>query len=386
MEEVKGEYISKDFPYISKSKIKTHLYYCPYLSWTKYFLKEEKGVMGIRCDVGTDTHLIFSEFWKYVDGDYIFDNLKINPAIELDNNPVTHYFYSICMTLTPEYDREVHVLQRIFWKFSLLHAARFLYLHSLFNGNKFKVWEYFKPLEIEEFYIDDLFEIFGTLDIVFREIDEQLNEGIFVADYKTGNIPASVKRGPKNISDDTSVKLPPKFMFEIHFYGLCFLLKRGWRFTDERIKRFVIDDEYKDEHGWHKFGLGKTKEEQQDIDDAKRKYLTTIDHKLKRKDIKTNKLVTFKHGGITLGIIFLSGDPNIDVPVVAKKKFTYSSFKTVLYKINAMRQIYFNRDNDEYYLIREMKTRPEYNEYRCVHCSRNERCLKEIEEAFARGE
>ena len=86
-----------------------------------------------------------------------------------------------------------------------------------------------------------------------------------------------------------------------------------------------------------------------------------------------------------LGIIFLTGDPKIKYPIVVKKKFNHTSFKTTILKINTMRQIYFNRNNDEFYLIREMKTRPEYNKYRCENCSRNDKCLEEITEDFRSG-
>jgi len=128
-----------------------------------------------------------------------------------------------------------------------------------------------------------------------------------------------------------------------------------------------------------------TKEEQEIINKKKYKYLTKLKLKLKRWNPVTKRHDELKKGDIILGIIFLTGDPKIQHPVVAKKKFNYTSLKTVLVRINTLRQIYFHRNDDEFYLIKEMKTRPEYNEYRCKVCSRNEKCLKEIEEDFKRG-
>lgn len=380
--EPRGYYHYKKMPHVAKSKIKTHSYFCPYLFYTKYVLGEKPEDFTKRCDVGTDTHLIFSSFWDNLDFDYLY-TLEINPTIGTENNPVTYYFYGICMSITPEYDREVAVLQRIFWKFACIHADRFLYLYQLFNGNKFKVWKYFKPVEVEEFYYSEEFEIYGTIDTVFLEIDESLDEGIYVADYKTGKIPNKVLKGRKHIADETSVEVPPKFMFEVHFYALLYLLKRGWNFKDERVRKFIIENLYLDEDGnWKKFGLGTTKEEQKEIDDEKRKYIGNIDHKLYRFNQKTQKFQSFEHGDIILGIIFLTGDPDIQNPVVVKKKFNYTSLKTVLFRINEIRQSWFYRNEDKYYPIRRMKTRPEYNKYRCVNCSRNEDCLKEIENEF----
>ena len=81
----------------------------------------------------------------------------------------------------------------------------------------------------------------------------------------------------------------------------------------------------------------------------------------------------------------MTGDPNIKDPVVVRKKFTYASFKTALLKINLARAIWFRRWDDSFYLIRKMKTRPEYSQYRCDHCSRKEKCLAEIEAEFKEG-
>ena len=385
---IEGERFYRKLPEVSKSSIKTFKYFCSYLFWNATVLGEEQGDESIRCNVGTDTHLIFSEFWskRGIDHDYIY-TLKIDPALEFENNPLTHYFYGVCMTLTPKYDRDVPVLQRIFWKFACLHSARFLYLYSLFNGNKIKVWEYFYPKEIEQFFVSKKYGIYGTLDTAFKDVDEQLNETMFLPDYKTGNIPKDVLRGPKNVSDETSVKLPTKFMFECHFYGLLYLLHHNWAFHGVLVHEFVMNDKYATHTGELKeFGLGKTKEKQAEIDKKKRKYLTRIDTKLKRYNYKYERFDELEHGDLTLGIIFLSGDPDIHSPVVVRKKFNYKSLNTVLHRINEIKSVYKNRDNLEYYLVKKMRTRPEYNKYKCgPHCSRNQKCLEEIERDFKRG-
>ena len=119
---MESEYHYKALPKQSKSRIKAMFYFCPYLAYKNDYLGEREDVMTKRTDIGTDTHMIFGEFWKYFDIDYLYKEVDINHAIDLDNNPVTYYFYGICMSLTPEYDRDVSVLQRIFWKFSKLHA------------------------------------------------------------------------------------------------------------------------------------------------------------------------------------------------------------------------------------------------------------------------
>jgi len=382
-----GEYIERRMPDFSKSKLKTLFFFCAYLFYVTKILGEKQHT-DKKCDVGTDTHLIFSEFWKYVDAEYIFNPKKIelDPTVPKEDNPLTHYFYGICMSITPDYDREVAVLQRIFWKFAVLQSVRFYYFYKLFNRNRHKIWHYFFPIAIEDFYYAKLVACHGTIDIIFRECDDKLNEYEFVADFKTGNIPIDVLRGPKNLADDTSTKLPPRFMFEIHVYGLLRALKRGCTFLDERVIRFVLDDEWQDKGGnWHKYELGKTKEEQQALDKTKRNYLTRIGASLDKWNPLENKWEKYDYSKIIIGLIFLSGNPDIRNPVVVKKKFNVRSMRSVLRKINTARQVYFNRKNDKYYLVRLMKTRPEYSKYRCDNCSRNDKCLQEIEEEFRRG-
>jgi hypothetical protein len=257
LNEIEGEYVSKELPYVSKSVIKTHSYFCPYLFYKTKIEgeKDEGGQLSKRMDIGTDTHMIFADFWRYVDIDYMYKELEINPAIDLTDNPVSYYLYGICMSLVPDYDRDVLVLQRILWKFARLHAARFLYYYQVFNANKMKVWKYFYPAEVEQFYIDHNLQIYGTIDTVFRDVDDNLNDGLYIPDYKTGKVPNSVLRGPRNIADETSVSLPSKFMFECHFYGLLYLLKKGFSFRDERLLKFILDDMKED---GTKFGLGRT--------------------------------------------------------------------------------------------------------------------------------
>lgn len=374
-------------PDFSKSKLKTFFFFCEYLFYVTKILGEKQHT-NRKCDVGTDTHMIFSEFWKYVDSEYIFnpDNIELDPTVPTEDNPLTNYFYGICMELTPEYDRGVAVLQRIFWKFAVLQSVRFYYLYQLFNGNKFKIWKYFFPLAIEDYYYAKDICYHGTLDVCHLEIDDNLNEGEFVADYKTGNVPAEVLRGPVNLANETSTKLPPRFMFEIHSYGLQRLMKRGCKFLDERVTRFVLDDEWQDSKGdWHKFELGKNKVEQKASNKTKRSYLTHLQASLDKWNPIKNVWEKFDVSKILVGIIFLSGNPEIRHPVVVKKKFNPVSMRSVLQKINTARQVWFNRDNDKYYLVRLMKTRPEYNKYKCSLCSREAGCLREIEESFKRG-
>lgn len=383
---MEGEYLHRELPWVSKSKIKTALYFCPWLFYNKNILKEPEDKLSKRASVGTDTHMIFDLFWTKVKSKYIFDELEIDPTIDIEDNPVTLYFYSICMTLTPEYDREVGVLQRIFWKFSVLHASRFLYLYSLFNGNKIKIWRYFRPIVIEEFVQNEEFQIFGTIDTAFLDINKNGKETLYLADYKTGHIPASVLKGRTNKLNELSITLPPKFMFEVHFYALLYLLNKGWVFDDERVTRFVLYDEYLENGEWKKFGLGITKEEQKEIYNTKRKYLTSLQPKFKKFDELTQKEIEFNYGDMQLGIIFLTGDPDIDDPVVIKKAFNYRSLRTALLKINILRQLWFYRNYDELYLIKNMKTKPEWNDYMCPKCSRGKKCLEEIENSFKRGE
>jgi hypothetical protein len=375
----------KHLPKISKSAIRTYKFFCDYLFYKKSILKEDEGEVGIKANIGTDTHLIFTFFWDKLDFEYIF-TLDIDPMLEMENNPVTHYFFSICMTITPEYDRDVGVLQRIFWKFACLHASRFLYLYRLFNGNKNKIWKYFPPLKQEKFYNSDKYGIYGTADTLFLEVDENLNECVFIADYKTGNVPASVLRGPKNVADSSSTELPTKFMFEIHFYGLLYLLHNKWDFYDERIANFILLDEWVDEEGKvHEFGLRRTKEDQEETTKAKGRYLTSVSPRLKRYNDKFKIWDHIEHGDLLVGVIFLSGDPDIHNPVVVKKKFNYKTLRTTLVRINEIKSIFKNRHNDHAYLIIKMKTLPEYNKYKCVQCSRNEKCLEEIADQMGDG-
>ena len=397
MEETERERLYQDLPNVSKSAIKTYKYFCSFLWWKNDIVKEkeeEENALGIRTDVGTDAHLIFAGFWKKFDVEYLYKNININPVADLNTNPVTQYFYSICMELTPSYDREVTVLKRIFWKFSRLHSARFLYLYNLFNGNKNKVYEYFVPKEVEQFYVVPKYGIYGTIDVVFKDIDESLIETLYIPDMKTGNVPASVLRGPTNLSDETSVKLPTKFMFETHFYGLLWLLAHGWDLHCKEINSiggdiimqgFILNNIWIDDTGqWHDFGLGETKEEQKEIDDNKKRYLTKIKPVVRRFNYQTQEWETTQDLSPIVGIIFLTGDPNVEHPVVVKKKFGATSLKTAVTRVNEIKVVYKNRFNTKYYLIREMQTRPAYDQYKCPNCSRNQKCLKEIEENFKR--
>ncbi len=380
------ERLYKKLPKTSKSAIRTYKYFCDYLFYRNVILqeKQEEGSNSVKCDVGTDTHMIFSDFWseRGVDAEYLF-SLDITPMFDLDNNPVTHYFYGVCIRLTPVYDREVEVLKRIFWKFARLHASRFLNLYKTFNGNKIKVWNYFAPMEVEQFYYIKRYGLYGTIDTIFKDVDIQLNEIIYLPDYKTGSVPASVIAGPIHPGDDTSTKLPTKFMFECHFYGLLWLLAKGWDFEDNLMEKFIVHDLYLDVDGtWKMFGLGKTKEEQKAIDKAKGKYLTRTQPMLRRFNEKLQLWEAVEHGDILLGIIFLSGDPLIPNPIVVKKKFNLRSLRTALISANEIKTVYRNIENDEFYLIKKMKTRPEYNQYKCINCSRNTRCLLELEQSF----
>jgi len=380
------EYKFRALPKQSKSRINTMFYFCPYLAYCNDYLGERSGEVSVRTAVGTDAHMILAEFWKVFDINYLYKEFKVDPNIDLENNPITYYFYGICMELTPKYDREVQVLQRIYWKFAKLQAARFLDLYQMFKGNKIKVYKYFTPEKVEQYYYNEDLEIYGTIDCVYKipKLGEQLTEALFISDIKTGNIPASVRRGAIKVGDETSVKVPPKFMFEIHFYALLYLTQHGWYFKDEKVRKFVLNNEYFDEitKTYKSFGLGKTKEEEQDLQKKKKKYIKKINHKLYIYNYALEKEIELNYGDLIVGYLFLTGDPNIKDPVVVKKKFTYSSFKAVLLKINLSRAIWFNKNNNEFYLVRLMKTRPEYNKYKCDNCSRKEKCLLEIEQEF----
>lgn len=382
---MKHEYYRyRELPWISKSKVKAFEFFCPYLFYITHILKEKEDKLSKRADIGTDSHMIFSMFWRELDVEFLFNELVIDPVIPLEDNPVTLYFYGLCMTIIPEYDRDVLVLQRIFWKFALLHASRFLYLYQLFNGNNKKVWKYFRPVMNEDFYMNQDFEIYGTIDTAFIDINQDGREVLYIADYKTGNIPADVLKGRTHKLSEYTIKLPPKLMFEIHFYGLLVLLDKGWSFRDERVRRFVLYDEYEEDGEWKKFGLALTKKEHIKLNKRKKKYLTKIKPRLKKFDTMKARVVEIEHGDLELGIIFLSGNKEIKEPVVVKKPLNYTSVTTVLVKINNLRQAWYYRNYDEYYLVREMKNQPEYSIYRCPLCSRNEKCLEAITEKIAK--
>lgn len=366
---IKGEYVSRPFPWVSKSKIKTYKF-CPYCFYLSKILKE-KGELGLKTKAGTNTHLIFSNIFRLFDIEYVIENIDLNYTDPIRKNELTNYVYGLCMDQVPKHDRSNQYLRRIFWKFSIYEAGHFYYLYDLFNGNKFKIWEYFKPQGIEEYIEVPQIKIFGTLDRRSITVDKNLNKKTFIADYKTGHIPKeSIESG----------SLPTTFNKELHFYMLLHLIKNeGYRLS-EKVVKFLNDDLYYENGQWREFKLGKTKEEDKKLRRAQKKYLTSLgdDYRLFKIDEKGRKKI-FPYKNCEAGIIFFTIELEPKNPVVVKRNFSYTSYKAVLNDINYIRKVVKYLDREEYYAVREMKTRPQYSPYKCPHCSMEEYCLAKEE-------
>jgi len=351
-DELVSEYRYHEWPWISKSKIKA-LRYCDFNFYDEYFApKKESKHLGVKPIVGTNTHLVMSLYFKYFDPTVGFRYISTDTPVK--QHPFKRYVYDICMGLIPAKERDYSIYKYIYSNFAEVETKHWLYLNGIPDFTKNQILKTYIPKVNEEFIDDPLLFNYGTLDRVSEMDDGKGNIIDYIFDYKTGNVPNSIKEGTKH-NDPFSWKLPSRFSTEMHFYCLLYLRKQGCTPSEEVVDfltkpEFLTVKENDDDWKIHR--------------KEKRDYLKTIDCTLYYPDGEE-----VKNGDLGFRIMFF-GDKEPYVPI---KKFKYNSLRSTYVWINITRSIWLHK---------RFVTRPKYVVQRCQHCSKEKRCRETLQEAF----
>jgi len=257
--------------------------------------------------------------------------------------------------------RENGKYKNVLSNFATIESARFTRLNSILHDKK-EIFDCFTPLLLERRLEYEPLHLYGTIDRVNVEVMPDGSKKIAVYDYKTGNVPSSVQKYNENTMDMFQWTLPTHYMKEIHFYGLLYLLSRGWKLDDEVV------DFLENPAWWY------TKKESLPFNEVfkqKGKFLTGVKKKYKLTKISESKgLKTFDGNDLILGYYFLNGDKGYR-PI---KRYNYASHKGVLLSVNKYRSVKYTK----HYVT---TPNPVYNFIGCEkkRCGRYEECTTIVE-------
>jgi len=334
-------YTYRTLPWFSKSTIISYRF-CPYLFFLRY-IRGESWESGLPAETGTNMHAIYDAFFDVINMKEL-ERIPINHEEELLHSRVYDFMHKTAMEMIPVDSREYNVYKTLIKNFAILEAQHWIKLNDKYNGNFNTVFKYFKPVLREQYVEAPIVQLFGTID---RENNHE-EDGVElkeIYDYKTGHIPKSVLAGPKKPGDEYSWELPTEKSFELHFYLVLEMIRRGYRLHPD-IVEYITNDEYFIEDS----GVPKVKD-----------YFFDAH----------GDLVDYKNM-FRLGIIYLNGDQ----PYVPKKIPGKRSLTSVFSWINRLRTMIHNND----VFIKEP------NFWKCKNCSLISRCLNEEETKLIFGE
>jgi len=327
-------YTYRKLPWLSKSTILAYRF-CQHLFDLRYNKGMDTG-STVKAETGTNMHILYAKFFDLIDYTVLM-NIVIDYEKDLNDTAVYQYFYKILMELIPPKSRTYKPYQWMVKNFALLETDDWINLNRIHKGKMPKILKYFKPLYIEKFLECEDLMLYGTVDRMGWFAD--MKDMKIMYDYKTGRVPADVKKGPKS-SDPFSWTLPTKKNFEMHFYLTLEMYRMGFHLHQDIVdyctlpKHFGEDVPKVDSYFYDK------NERPVDVGDYYR-----------------------------VGFVF-SGDE--DMPYVPKKKPSKRSFTSVFKWINKIRGII--HDGGPY--IKE----PSF--WKCRECNETirDKCLTEEEE------
>ena len=328
-------YTYMKWPWISKSAIISDDF-CEWLFKLRYIDGIDIEV-GLSAKTGTNMHVTVAKFFEVLDVKEL-TKIPINYEEPLDESRIYNYMLKTVMEIIPPDSREYSVYKTILGNFALMEADHWVSLNEEFNGNITKVIKYFIPVSLEKYIgIADIL-LYGTLDR--KDIHyTPSRDYIEVYDYKTGHVPKDVKLGLKNVGNEFSWILPTNKMFELHFYIVLDVCRRGYKVHPDLV------DYITNPVNFYK-GCSVPKVDTYFIDNKGEPYDFTKDYHV--------------------GIIYLGDKLG---PFVPKKKASKRSMTAVFRRINKLKtKVYTNH-----------AWQKNVNYWKCKNCSIIDQCLDQIE-------
>ena len=352
------DYIDLPFPWQSKSKLNEDSY-CEWQYYDHYIMKnpQHKGRDAIE---GTNMHMVLSNFFNYLNEEDIEPFYNVDLTIGIRTHPLRRFIYERCMEYVKPSERGHPFYKNVINNFATAETERFIELRSRVSSKK-EILQYYKPLLTEQRWEIDLIKWHGTLDRVDIVVAPNGTKKIMIVDYKTGRVPSSILKGPRNPIDQFSWELSTEKMKELHFYGIMYLLRAGWTLSNEVVE-FLTDPKW-----WFYTKDNLSYEESKKVKDD---YVKSLNSKKDNrwKIYKENR--ELKQGDIILCIYYLGGDK----PYKVMKEFNYRSYKSVLMQSNDRRSKDYNKkwvDHPKYV----------FNEFVCSNykrCQLVEKCKEMV--------
>ena len=354
------EYVNLPFPWHSKSKLGEDGY-CKFQYWDRYIMKHIRKRERPSVE-GTNMHTVFSMFFGDLKDEEILPFVDAESTTRIKNHPIRRFIYERCMLYVKPSERGYPFFKNIIRNFAMVETERFIQLCNRLTTKK-DIVRFFKPLKVEQRFEIPLIKWFGTRDRVDIWIAPNGAKKIVIIDYKTGNIPTAIRKGPKNPLDQFSWALSSPKMKELHFYGISFLMQAGWQLSPEVID-YLTNPEW-----WFHTKEGKTLEESKEI---KKEYLKSLNTKKNNRWKMYKDGRELKQGDILLSIYYLGGDK----PYKVMKEFNYKSYRAAIVHSNDLR----SRDYNEIFV-----DHPSYvfDEFICENykkCTRIEECKEMCKE------
>ena len=224
-------YTYRPWPWLSKSAIISDDF-CEWLFKLRYIDNIDTGV-GLSAKTGTNMHVTVAKFFDVLDIQQL-TKIPINYEEPITDSRVFHFFMKTVFEIIPEDSRDYQVYKTILTNFAVMEADHWIGLNEEHNGNIGKVLKYFIPSSLEKY--TEVYDVmlYGTLDRRNKYYTPK-KDFTEIYDYKTGHVPKEVKKGLKDIGNEFSWYLPTNKMFELHFYVLLDICRRGYKIHPDII-------------------------------------------------------------------------------------------------------------------------------------------------------
>lgn len=328
-------YTYRLWPWLSKSTIISDDF-CEWLFYLRYIKRIDVPV-GLSAKTGTNMHATVAKFFEVIDIQQL-TKIPINYEELLEESRIYNFIKKTVFEIIPVDSREYTSYKTILTNFALMEADHWISLNEQFKGNISKVLKYFMPASVEKFIQIPYVSIYGTLDrrTWFYTPDRDINE---IYDYKTGHTPKDVKRGLKDVGNEFSWTLPTNKMFELHFYVILDMHRRGLKIHPELVDYITKEDNFYD-----------------------KAPVPVVNSHFVDSNGDPHDFTKDYH----VGIIYLGDKLG---PFVPKKKANKRSMSAAFRRINHLRgKVYRN------HAWQKM-----VNYWKCKNCSITEQCLNEIE-------